>query len=241
MTARFSTDLLHSPDLSPGSPDTRGPAEAAADSVPEVLTACRPDLAAQFEAGIVDELFIPQSYESGYAYPLIVWLTAPGDSNRSLAGLMCRISDRNYLGAAVGIDEAEPVEERLFEAVSRLRRRLHVHSERVYVAGAGVQGMLALQVGLARPEWFGGIIALSATFPARGRPLAQFESLRRKRVFLATAGDDPTRMAEVARTQRLLWTAGLDVQACRAVTADPHDAGLLLEIDRWIMQGIEAA
>lgn len=58
--------------------------------------------------------YIPTGYEKNYAYPLIVWLAAPSsdlaDETAPAAALrqrMVGVSDRNYLGLSVAVDEAE--------------------------------------------------------------------------------------------------------------------------------------
>lgn len=239
MTARFSADWLQTPARASGS-STRRPEDAsAADASRDLQATCQAEALHPTHTGCLDERYVPATYEPGYAYPLIVWLTAPGGSAGRLAPVMSRISDRNYLGAALELESADGADERVFEIVSRLRRQLHVHTERVYVAGTHEQGTWALRLGLSRPEWFAGAIALGSSLPAGGRPLAQFGALRGKRIFLASSGLEAS--AEAVHALRRLWTAGLDVYACQAASNEPHDPGVLLEIDRWLMRGIEGA
>ena len=44
--------------------------------------------------------FAPQHYESGYSYPLLVWLHGPGCDERQLLRIMPQISMRNYVAIA---------------------------------------------------------------------------------------------------------------------------------------------
>src|ERR1700676_406196 len=45
-------------------------------------------------------LFGPLHYEANYAYPLLVWLHGPGDSEGQLKRIMPQISLRNYVAVA---------------------------------------------------------------------------------------------------------------------------------------------
>ena len=46
-------------------------------------------------------VYLPEHYEAGYAYPLIVWFHGDGASEAELARVMPSISDRNYIGVAL--------------------------------------------------------------------------------------------------------------------------------------------
>ena len=49
-------------------------------------------------AGPPSQVSVPEGYEAGYAYPLVVWLHDTGQSEHTLHPVMRRVSDRNYLG-----------------------------------------------------------------------------------------------------------------------------------------------
>ena len=205
-------------------------------------------------------LFVPTGYEPNYAYPLVVWLKGPDGCALDFQHLMPVISDRNYLGLEIDATEAignnldllnESTDnpeaptplmalEFLVEwKVRQLRLAYNIHTERVFLAGFGDGGTLALQLGLARPEWFAGIVAVSSRFPATRSTLRRFRDLLKKRVLLC-CGSQSRRVtpAQTLETSRLLHSAGMRV--CTRM----HDAGhqitrtMLLEIDRWIMQEI---
>lgn len=241
MTARFT---LPSASSSPPAGGGRVAPEATAvpaekRAAPEMAPAPVTVVDRLTEGSELDDVFVPQGYEQNYAYPLIVWLHTNRPSRSELPRVMRQISDRNYLGTAVVVDP-ERAEETVFDAVSQLRRRLHIHTERVYLAGAGDAGTLALQIGLNRPEWFAGIVALSAAFPESPRLLARYNDLRGKRVLLAVGQHaEPALLTDALFAQRLLWSAGLNVTARVHEGESAMTRGLLAEIDRWIMQPIE--
>ena len=186
-----------------------------------------------------DEVFVPDHYEPNYAYPLIAWLHSPGQAAPNWKRLMRLISERNYVGVSIPVGDAEESERQVFETVARVRKRFHLHTERVYLLGFEEAGTHALQLALTRPDWFGGVAAVSARFPKIARPLARYDELRGRQVFLARCERDHAVLAgEVRRTQKLLWSAGMRVTCCTSSADDGH-AGLLREIDRWIMREIE--
>jgi phospholipase/carboxylesterase len=126
--------------------------------------------------------------------------------------IMRMVSERNYFGVALPIVDTNRVEEQLQAAFTRLRRRYHLHTERVFLVGIGEAGTQALATGLGRPEWFGGVAAISSPWPDAPRLLARYDELRGKRVLLGVDDrDDEALVCGVERAQKLLWTAGMHV------------------------------
>jgi phospholipase/carboxylesterase len=188
----------------------------------------------------VDDLYVPEHYEANYAYPLLAWLAPPDGTLLRLQRLMPLISDRNYFGVTVPAGGPEKMDELLFATFLRLRRKYHLHTERVYLAGFGDAGTQALETALRRPEWFAGVAAISARCPESPRLLARFNGLRGKRVLLGVdeQGHAPI-LADCLYMQQLFWSAGMQVTAVASSPGRDCRRGLLREIDRWIMHGIE--
>jgi phospholipase/carboxylesterase len=237
MTSRISSELLRA---ATGMSEPADSVRFNDDPAPSVT---QDDLAATSLADSAltstsDEVFVPANYEANYAYPLIVWLI-PESGRGTLTSLMKRISERNFLGLAVPVTGEGLLEDRLFEAVTRVRRRRHNHTERIYVAGVDAEAMQALELGLARPEWFAGVVALSPRFAPRRRWLARYNELRGMRVFLSADDLDRECVAGVTGILRLLWSAGLSVQAVCHPPEDAIPGGVLREIDRWLIEAIE--
>ncbi len=258
MSARFDQDFWSNPSVE----TQRGlsPADLFGSQLPtEEHRACPepPDTETpqpHFASVETLSLFVPDNYEPGYAYPLIVWLE--GSETQDLPSLMSQISPQNYLGLALGHPPgsgklgglgqgadselaASQLEDHLYDSVCRLRRCYHVHSERIYVAGFAEGATTALSLLLRRPEWLAGAIALHGTLPDRRRSLARFRDLQGKRVLLATGARDQLATAgQIVRTGRLLHSAGLDV------TTRIDDAGReltpsgLRQIDHWVMEAL---
>lgn len=253
MNARFSSNLFEQPQDSADLQNLAHEADLAelipsagrdvmtARSAPTMDFAMEPvaEPVAEAAAGL-DEVFIPDHYESNYAYPLLVWLQTttwpPGGFER----IMRMVSERNYFGVALPVVDADRMEEQLQETVARLRRRYHLHTERVFLVGIGEAGTRALSTGLGRPDWFGGVAAISSPWPTESRLLARYDELRGKRVLLGVDDRDDDALVEgVERAQKLLWTAGMHVTTLSCSNGGKTCPGLFRELDRWFMQSVE--
>lgn len=197
-------------------------------------------LATDNRADISGEVFVPGHYEPNYAYPLIVWLTAPNAPRGGLRRLMRMISERNYFGVSVEVADPDLIEQQLVETFGRLRRRYRLHTERIYLLGFGDAGTQALATGLCQPAWFAGVAAISARWPETPRLLARYDELRGKHVLLGIEETDgPPVISDALYMQHLLWSAGMHVTALASPAGTEQSRSLLREVDRWIMQAIE--
>jgi len=243
MTARFTQQTQ--PGLQGLSPQwaerAQQPSLLTAPAAPEAISALAPVA--------VPSVYIPEYYEPNYAYPLVVWVQSADASVHQLQHVMPVISNRNYFGLAVRADvpsggTAADVdliewEKQVAAQVRQLRSEYNIHSERIVLAGFGAGGTLALRLGLCRPEWFAGVATLGSRFPTNPHLLRRYRDLRGKRVLLGVGSNDRTvSVAETAHIGRLLHAAGMRV--CTRVYDTGHRIvrSMLLDIDRWIMQGI---
>jgi phospholipase/carboxylesterase len=219
-------------------------AELFAELVPNTECAL-PVETALTSAGLVEpaadcltDLFVPDHYETNYAYPLLVWLENGPIVEGRLERRMRQVSDRNHFGASIVVDESDQFEEQLRETFLSLRRQFHLNTERVYLLGCGSAGAKALATGLNHPEWFAGVAAVSSEWPESPHLLLKYHELRGKRVLLGvTDADSAVALADSAFAARLLWTAGLHVTTLSTAGDDPIRP-MLREIDRWVMQAI---
>lgn len=199
-------------------------------------------------------VYIPEHYEAGYAYPLIVWFHGDGASEAELAQVMPSISDRNYIGVALrgdltsgaghswsvdGTQSAELLQD-VRAIVTSLRREYHIHSERIYLAGFGSGATTAVQVMLNKPEWFGGVISFSGEMPKPDAPLTRVDELKDKRILLATSLESTTtRVGDVVAAGRLLYSVGMQVgtRVYQGVEASPTTK-MLRDLNSWLMDDI---
>jgi len=201
---------------------------------------------------------LPEVYEPGYAYPLIIWFHQSGANEEEIFDVLPQISDRNYValalrgnvdlgdGAAAWLTEASGALElcgKIEAAIASLSDFVNVHRQRVYLAGASTGGTTALELMLQRPEAFAGAICLGGAFPDAKVPLARFRGLRGRRILLATSldgGDVP--VVDLVASGRLLYSAGMQVGTRVYQQSGPAaEQKMLRDVDHWIMDSIQSA
>lgn len=208
-------------------------------------------------------LFAPQHYEARYAYPLLVWLHDNGEDEWQLLRVMPLVSLRNYVAVgprgvllrdAAGADHwgwsqarshVDLAEERVFAAIDAASRRYHVDRGRVFLAGAGTGGTMALRIAAAWPERFAGAASLGGPLPeAHCAPLSQWNRIRSLPVFLAVGRQSRAYSPQRACSDlRLLRTAGLASITLREYhpCEYPLISHALRDLDRWIMEHIHSS
>ena len=202
--------------------------------------------------------FVPLHYEPNYAYPLIVWLHSEGDCERQLSRVMPQISMRNYTAVAprgtlqlpareIGDEasrftwrqtqaEIDRACHRVLEAVDLAQRRFRVHTDRIFLAGAGCGGTMALRAALRTPERFRGVLSLGGGFPNGLAPLARLPAARQLPLFLAMGRQCQNYpQSAVCSDLRLAHTAGLNVTLRQYPGTDELQEIMLADMDRWAM------
>jgi phospholipase/carboxylesterase len=204
----------------------------------------------------VHAMFVPQEYERGYGYPLIVWLHGPGSDERQLRRIMPEVSLRNFVaiaprGTLLQSDAAEQAEvygwrhadeqlqdaeQRVFDCIELASRRFHIGPRRIFLAGFDSGGTMALRIGLNNPCRFAGVLSLGGAFPTSRAPLCRLPEARQLPVFLA-AGRRSAIYGEtdVCADLRLLHTAGLSITLRLYPHGHELTAQMLADMNRWIM------
>jgi len=201
--------------------------------------------------------FIPTGYEPNYAYPLVVYFHGHGGNERQVLNLAPEVSRRNYIGIALrgpealdGGDGCEPgfgweadedqLEDYVFRAIQQTRRRFHIHSERVFLAGFWEGASVAYRLGINHPDKFGGLVALNGLLPPQGCSLARYNELKSLRVLIGHGTANPFAPISLARSDfRLMYTAGLQVKFRTYTTTHRLHTDMLRDMDRWIQAAIE--
>jgi phospholipase/carboxylesterase len=204
--------------------------------------------------------FGPKHYEPNYAYPLLVWLHAPGGDERQLLRIMPTISLRNYAavaprgfqggGAALGQGFGWPQSPesihraagRVLDAVQAAQGKFHVAEERVFLAGFDAGGTMAFRVAMSHPGRFAGVLSICGAFPTGHAPFGRLIQARHLPVFLAVGRDSrqfpPT---EACENLRLLHAAGISVMLRQYPCGQELTEPMLRDVDRWIMEQITQA
>lgn len=176
-------------------------------------------------------LFIPQAYEPGYDYPLLVWLNDP-QAPFDFARTMARVSLRNF----VAVQPAGGAETALWRAIDAARDRLSIHPGRIFLVGRGGAGTEAFRIGCRNPCGIAGVVSLAGRFPLDESLFARLDEVRRLPMLLCCrATDGPDESRHLDRTLRLFHAAG----SALAVRIYPQGRGLsramLGDVNRWIM------
>ena len=196
--------------------------------------------------------FTPTGYESGYAYPLIVWLHGSGSSARELPQIMRHVSLQNFLAvgpsAPAGDDGGtdrwrqtpqgiESAEASVAEAVESASEWFNVHPGRVFVAGFGAGGTMALRLGLRRPEWFAAAVSIDGPLPRGERPLSRVNEARGLPLLLSSSRQSVGYPQQrLCSDLSLLHSAGFRVAVRQYPGDDDLTTSMLADLNRWLME-----
>jgi len=203
--------------------------------------------------------FLPIGYEPNYPYPLLVFLHGHASSEEQILRLAPRLSRRNYVCIAPrgphvlaprnegqpsfswgSEDQDDPlVEEYVLRSIEQTMRTVHVHSERIYLAGFREGAALAYRLGLLYPERFAGVISLNGALPRRGAPRLRLPEARQLRVLIGHGIANAIVPLSLARQDyRLFYTAGLNVHLRTYATTHRIHREMLCDVDRWVQDHI---
>ena len=215
----------------------------------------------------IHAIFAPVHYEPGYSYPLVVWLHGSGWDERQLLRIMPLVSMRNYVaiaprgvpvapqGGATAAPEEETAfgwshdehdlhraEQRIFDSIEIAFRRFNIHGRRIFLAGFDIGGTMALRVAMNHPYKFAGVLSLGGRLPTGGAPMSRLPEARQLVVFLASGRHSTVYSEEqVCNDLRLLHTAGMSITLRLYPCGHELAPQMLADIDRWIMEQIEAS
>ena len=176
-------------------------------------------------------VFMPQGYEAGYDYPLLVWLSDPLGPPVDLGRCMARVSLRNFVAvAAAGGATA------VWQAVDRVTDRLSIHPRRIWLVGRDAAGTEAFRIACRHPESFAGVVSLGGAFPLDESLFARIDAVRRlPMLYCCTAADASGATGGTDRMLRLFHAAG----ATLAMRIYPRRRDLgavaLADVNRWLM------
>ncbi|HEY2415831.1 MAG TPA: prolyl oligopeptidase family serine peptidase [Pirellulaceae bacterium] len=198
-------------------------------------------------------VLVPQHYERNYAYPLLVWLHDAGGNERELKKIMPLVSLRNYVSVAVrgtsshqrgfawpeSADAILAAESRVDEAVAQAKQRFHVHPSRIFIAGAGAGGTMALRLALRWPDRYAGGGSIGGCFPVGQSPLARLQLARRSRLLIMHCRDSETyRVEQVCDELSLFHAAGMSVTLRQYPCGDELTTQMFRDLDVWLMEQV---
>jgi phospholipase/carboxylesterase len=198
--------------------------------------------------------FTPIHYEPGYAYPLLVWLHTDASNEHELRQVMPKVSMRNYVAVAPqgswkdsrhrgrhgwrqATDMIEDAELRIADCIASAQRRFNIHPKRIFLAGHGGGGTMAVRVAWNDPARFAGVVSINGPLPNQQSPLRRVNELRQLPCLLATSRDSQSYpQSQVCDDLRLLHAAGCTVALRQYPGRDGLTKWMLADVDRWMME-----
>lgn len=199
-------------------------------------------------------IFAPLHYEPNYAYPLIVWLHGSGDSEKQLLRIMPRVSMRNYVAVAprgqapsakrgdgfVWTEDTPHIDhstESILASIEYASQRFHISHNRMFLAGFGSGGTLALRIALADPARFAGAVSLCGPLPTGSTPFGRLKEARRLTFMIATGANSTTYpYPQVLDDLRLMRAAGIPTELHQYDCGDEICGNMLADMDRFMMR-----
>jgi phospholipase/carboxylesterase len=206
----------------------------------------------QTQTGEAFATFSPIHYERGYAYPLLVWLHSTGGNERELRRVMPLVSMRNFVAVAPRgstdelprgncwrqtRDDIESAEASVAHCLAAAKRRFNIHARRIFLAGCGSGGTMALRIAWNDPARIAGVVTINGPLPTGWRPLGRVNELRRVPCLLATSRDSRAYPAtQVCRDLKLLHSAGCTVALRQYPGSHDLTSKMLSDMNLWLME-----
>jgi phospholipase/carboxylesterase len=191
-----------------------------------------------------DRMFSPLGFEPGYDYPLLVWLPDPdGCEPFHLGRAMTRLSLRNFVAVEPTIDhdlhDVDALERSVWQAIDRVRDRVAIHPDRIFLIGTGAGGSAAFRMACRHPQACGGVVSLGGPFPLDEGLFARLHEIRRLPMLLCCHGSNSAAAARhTDHTLRLFHAAGAAL-AMRIYSGRHHvSQSILGDVNRWLMDEI---
>jgi len=140
----------------------------------------------------------------------------------------------DWLQSEEAISDAE---RRVFECISVARQKTNIAGDRIFLAGFGSGGTMALRLGLLNPGSFAGIVSIGGAFPKGDLPFRQWNIARHLPVLLAV-GEKSTDFspADACEALELFHVAGLPVTIREYPCGQEIAPAMLQDVNRWIME-----
>jgi len=199
--------------------------------------------------------FVPMHYEPGYAYPLIVWLHGDGSDCSELQRFIPDVSMRNYVAAAPqsGFSPRSPVSwpnceesidaayEGVMAAIDGASLKYNIDFKRIFIAGVGTGGTMALRLAFERPDVFSGVISFDGPIQTNDVPPCQWERCRKVPVLLSAFRRSGFSETDLCENLRLLHVGGFNTTVRQYPGPLDLSEKVLSDMNRWIMEQIDSA
>lgn len=209
---------------------------------------------------------LPDDYDPQTSYPLIIMLHGFGANMQDLAGLASVINSRGYVYACPNApimfdlggghpgygwssprgqstaEEIQTAEQLLAEFFEEVLPQFQVAPGRALLLGFSQGGGMTYRCGLARPETFAGLVALSASLPDPEILQDRLPEVRTQPVFIAHGTSDPMIAAERAQAAReFLEGAGYPLEFHEYAMGHEINQDVLSDLIPWIAKVLPPA
>jgi dienelactone hydrolase len=141
-------------------------------------------------------LWVPATYRHAVAHPLVLFISGKAVPDETLAWWpICRKYGALFATFYNGGNECHPAKRlRLtLDVLDDIRRRMHVDTDRIYLAGFSDGARTACEVAYAYPEFIGGVLAISGASSLRSEAWMRDRVKERLSIALMTGELDPAR------------------------------------------------
>jgi phospholipase/carboxylesterase len=133
------------------------------------------------------------------------------------------------------------LEDYVLAAIDEIRDVIRIHPGRIFLAGVCEGASLAYRLGLSFPATFAGVVALNGWLPPGPLPLTfpvnRMRSGDGPSIFIGHGLSNPAvPVAKAEKAYQLLYAAGLAVELRMYSASHGITAGMLRDVDRWLMQ-----
>ena len=198
---------------------------------------------------------LPDDYDENRRYPLVIMVHGFGANMEDLAGLAPAINGRGYVYACpnapiafdLGMGHAgygwaslkgeSTAEDLLSEFFNEVTQQFFVGAGNALLLGFSQGGGMTYRCGLARPDTFAGLVALSATLPEKNILEERLPTDRTQPIFIAHGLSDPLIPTETAQEAKaFLEGAGYSPEYHEYAMAHEIRGEVLRDVVPWIAQ-----
>lgn len=227
---------------------------------PSTASRCRQLSETRMQLDFAHRLFVPEHYEPGYDYPLVVWLHSDVSSELELDNIMAALGSRNYIAIAPRANQkcrdsgrrfrwgttttdCAVAEDLVWDSVQAVAASLSVNTNKIFLAGFGSGGTMAQWIGLKYAKQVAGVISLSGPFPKTPCVLSNWKQARGLPVLFAQRqGSSLCSEDDLMSAVRTVHQAGLDYKFLQmrleqddCLQANDLDSTMLDAANRFMM------
>ncbi len=130
-------------------------------------------------------------------------------------------------------------ERRVFDCISVACRKNNIANHRIFLAGFGSGGSMALRLGLLYPKSFAGVVSIGGAFPQGHLPFRQWNAARNLPIMFAVGEKSTTfSPADACDALELCYTAGLPIVVREYPCGQEIAPAMLQDVNRWIMEQV---